>query len=228
MFFPFKNHQYIAIIGDIKESRKLENRKEIQRKMNEILGEVNVKYSEYVASGFMITLGDEFQGLLCDGTHVMNIIFEIQKYMYPIKIRFGIGIGTITTEINREWAIGADGPGYYNARKAVEYLKNMEKKKQINKTDIRLETDESDQSTAMMINTILSLMTVVKESWTNRQREIIWDMLEYRGSQVEAARRLGIRQPTVQKSLASGSYYIYKEAFDTVEKVLGEIHKEDV
>ena len=40
-----------------------------------------------------------------------------------MKLRFGIGVGEISTVINPEMALGADGPGYYNARKAIEDLK---------------------------------------------------------------------------------------------------------
>ena len=60
-----------------------------------------------------ITLGDDFQGLLHSGEHVMDIIQYIKREAYPIKIRFGIGIGAITTNINAMISIGADGSGYY-------------------------------------------------------------------------------------------------------------------
>ena len=42
----------------------------------------------------------------------MEIITEIESVVYPVNIRFGVGIGKITTEINRELSIGADGSGY--------------------------------------------------------------------------------------------------------------------
>ncbi|MTK07405.1 MAG: hypothetical protein F8N38_09995 [Hungatella sp.] len=75
----------------------------------------------------------------------------------------------------------------------------------------------------MFINTIFGLMAALKASWTNRQREIIQDMLEHRDNQTETAKRLNIKQPTVSKVLVTGNYYAYEEAFDTVEKALGEI-----
>lgn len=225
MFFFFDYNPYIAIIGDIKGSRTLEDRKDIQKRLGDILDKINTKYETDISSKFIITLGDEFQGLLFDGAHVMDILFEIQKHMYPVRIRFGVGIGAITTEINKEWAIGADGPGYYHARKAVEHLKNLEKKNRSNEADIFLEADEVNQGTAVMINAVLSLMTVLKESWSDRQREVIWDMLEHQDNQKDVACRLEIKQPSVQKSLASGNYYSYKNAFDTVERALGEIHR---
>lgn len=228
MFFLFNYHPYIAIIGDMKESKKIENRKEVQEKFNKILNEINGKYEEDIASKFIITLGDEFQGLLHNGEHIMQIISDIERKMYPVKLRFGVGVGAITTDINKDMAIGADGPGYYNARKAIEYLKEKEKRKQTNAADIRFEVEGENQEAAIMINTIVSLMTVIKESWSDRQREIIWNMMEHEDSQSKVAERLNIKQPAVQKSLANGKYYAYKEALDNIEKALAEIRRKDV
>lgn len=228
MFFFFFNNPYIAIIGDIKESKKLSNRSEVQKKLNLILEDINDKYKEDISSNFIITLGDEFQGLLCNGANTMHILSEIERRMYPVKIRFGVGIGEITTDINKEMSIGADGPGYYKARTAIEYLKNDEKRKETNPADIRFEIDGENQASTIMINTILSLMTVIKESWSDRQREIIWDMLEHQDSQSGVAKRLNIKQPSVQKSLSKGKFYAYKDALNTIVQVLEEIRREDV
>ena len=228
MFFSFKNSPYIAVIGDIRDSKKIKQRSEVQRKLKSILEEINEKYYGDIVSKFMITLGDEFQGLLCKGSNTMDIILEIERKMYPVKIRFGVGIGAITTDINKEMPIGADGPGYYNARKAIDFMKDNEKKKQTNTADIRIEVEGDNQGTTIMINAILSLLTVIKDSWTDRQREIIWDMLEHQDKQVDVAERFNIKQPAVQKSLSKGSYYAYKDALDTISRALAEIRREDV
>ncbi|WP_051926192.1 SatD family protein [Carnobacterium jeotgali] len=55
---------YAAIIGDIKDSRKIADRKEVQEQFHSILQIINEKYAEDIASNFIITLGDSFQGLL--------------------------------------------------------------------------------------------------------------------------------------------------------------------
>ncbi|HHZ01445.1 MAG TPA: hypothetical protein GX396_00710 [Tissierellia bacterium] len=228
MFLSFENSPYIAVIGDIRDSKKLQQRSEVQKKLKSILEEVNNKYYKDIASKFMITLGDEFQGLLCNGSNTMDIIFEIERKMHPVKIRFGIGIGTITTEINKEMPIGADGPGYYNARKAINFLKDNEKRKQTNTADIRIEAEGSNEEMTVMINTILSLLTVIKNSWTERQREIIWDILKHQDNQSDVAKRFNIKQPAVQKSLSKGNYYAYKDALDTIKRALAEIRRENV
>ncbi len=228
MFFSFKNDPYIAVIGDIRQSKKIENRSEVQKKLKLVLEEINVKYDDEISSKFIITLGDEFQGLLCNGSITMNIITEIERKMHPVKIRFGVGIGAITTDVNKEMSIGADGPGYYKARDAIEFLKENEKKKQTNTADIRFEAEGDNQAVTIMINTILSLSAAIKDSWSDRQREIIWDMLQHRDNQIDAAKRFKIKQPAIQKSLSKGKYYAYKDALDTIGKALSEIRRNDV
>lgn len=228
MFFSLSNNSYVAIIGDIKNSRKILDRKEVQNKLKQILNEINDKYNSDISSKFILTLGDEFQGLLGDGNNALNIVSEIERRMYPIRIRFGIGIGQIHTDINKEMALGADGPGYHKARSAIEYLKENEKKKQAIHSNIRIEVESDSQETAMMLNTILALMTSIEETWSDRQREIIWDMLEHQDSQLNVAKRLNIQQPAVQKSLSKGKYYAYKNAFDTIGKALKDIRRDDV
>lgn len=92
MFFFFPYIPYIAIIGDIKNSKKIEDRNRVQKKLNEILNDINEKYQDDISAKFIITLGDEFQGLLGDGKNVIEIIEEIQWKMHPVEIRFGIGM----------------------------------------------------------------------------------------------------------------------------------------
>jgi len=228
MFFCFSNNPYIAIIGDLMESKKIQARGEIQEKLKEVLNSINSIYTNDISSNFIITLGDEFQGLLCRGENVMKILSEIEDRMYPVKIRFGIGVGAITTEINRSMAIGADGPAYYKAREAMEYLREQEKRKQTVTANMRFEFEDGNQEIETMINTILGLLTVMKNSWSNRQREVISDMMKHQDSQKNAAQRLNIQQPTVQKILSKGNYYSYKDAFNTVGRALEEIKHDNI
>lgn len=219
-------HSFAAVIGDIKDSRHLENRKEVQVHLQEILDRLNEKYKDHIVSKFLITLGDEFQGLLCGGEHILDMVNEIRMEMYPVQLRFGIGFGQITTDIKSEMALGADGPGYYRAREAVELLKEREKKNRPVLAEICLRLDEKDQEKEVLLNTVFDLMYVVESGWTERQRETIWDMLLYGDGQQNTARRLSISQPTVQKALAAGSYYTYENALKNAAKILGDIQND--
>ena len=219
-------HSFVAVIGDIKDSRHLENRKEVQVHLQEILDRLNEKYKDHIVSKFLITLGDEFQGLLCGGEHILDMVNEIRMEMYPVRLRFGIGFGQITTDIKSEMALGADGPGYYRAREAVELLKEREKKNRPVLAELCLRLDEKDQEKEVLLNTVFDLMYVVESGWTERQRETIWDMLLYGDGQQNTARRLSISQPTVQKALAAGSYYTYENALKNASKILGDIQND--
>ncbi len=214
---------YVAVIGDIRGSREIAERNSVQGRLREVLCRINETYRTEIAAKFVITLGDEFQGLLHGGLRLVEIMEEIERGMYPVRIRFGIGIGEITTEINAEMAIGADGPAYYRAREAVERLKDSEQRKKLEASDIRIEIERDEHSQARALNTIFLLMTVLKGHWSGRQREIIWQFEENRGSQAACAEQLQISQSSVQRSLANGNYYAYKEARDTVSSVMGKI-----
>ncbi len=223
MFFFFNFNPYVAIIGDIKNSKELEDRKNIQVRLKSVLNGLNEKYGSVISAKFMITLGDEFQGLLSGGNRVLDIIEEIQRQMYPVEIRFGIGVGQITTEINPEMAIGADGPGYYKAREAIETLKQNEQKSKTQASDIRIAIENDEHSIALMLNTIFSLMTAIQNDWSKRQREIVWAFEKNGGSQLKCAERLNVSQSSVQRSLINGNYYAYKNAKETINTVLEEI-----
>ena len=134
---------YIAVIGDIKDSKLIENRGQIQEKLNRALKQINEIYQDDIASKFIITLGDEFQGLLKNEEHLIGIVKYIQQVMYPVKLRFGIGIGEIRTDIFYEAAIGADGPAYYEARKVITELREQEKKLKKQAADIQFSIYET-------------------------------------------------------------------------------------
>ena len=122
--------QYYAIIGDIKRSKKIENRCEIQEKLKKILDNVNSIYNNDISAKFLITLGDEFQGLLEITAPILEIIKYIQR--------------EISTLINHEAAIGADGPAFYAAREMIEFLREQEKKLKEQAADIQISVYEKN------------------------------------------------------------------------------------
>lgn len=221
MFFTFRNC-YIAIIGDMIGSKKIVDRNEVQIKLRNQLSAINEKYRDDIASKFMITLGDEFQGLLKCGRNAMNIISEIELAMLPVKLRFGIGIGMMDTEINAEIPLGADGPAYHKARKMINELKNKEKHYKENHSNIMI-ASESDEHIDILLNSILSLSSTLKSKWTKRQTEIINCYLNSGSNQYKTAEKLSITQSSVNKALVNSSFYSYKKALDTVSMALSEI-----
>ncbi len=157
---------YVAIIGDIKSSKTINKRNQIQEKLNIILKHINETYSPDIAAKFIITLGDEFQGLLKNYDHILDIAKYIQREMYPVNLRFGIGFGKIYTDIFCEAAIGSDGPAYYAAREMVKQLREQEKKLRKQTADIQISIYNAKSFEIVKINTILNRKWMVGKAKT--------------------------------------------------------------
>lgn len=220
---------FIAIIGDIKDSKELENRREVQQNLNCVLKNVNEIYAEDISANFIITLGDEFQGLLSDCGHILDIIKYIQRELYPVRLRFGVGFGKIHTAIFRDAAIGADGPAYYAARKMIEELREQEKRLKKQAADIQISIYGTEKFEVTEINTMLVLMKLMEDGWSEKQRYTIWDMEQNGGSQEECAKRMRTTQSTVARRLAEGNYVVYVRVRKVVKEAirrLGEIQND--
>lgn len=223
MSFVYPSGTYIAIIGDIVDSKKLQDRNGVQVKLSNLLDTVNKHHEGHIVSNFMITIGDEFQGVLNCGHKVMDIITEIEANMYPTLIRFGIGIGTLHTKVNREVPLGADGPAYYNARKMIEELKKIEKMNKTFDSNIMIASEGEHSTRDMLLNSVLSLCYTIKSKWTKRQREVIISYLNNEENQHKTAKKLNIGQSSVNKAIVNSGFYSYKNGIDTTRIVLSEI-----
>lgn len=219
---------YVAIIGDIKQSKALKDRGAVQTRMQEVMATVNSLYREEIASSFTITLGDEFQGLLHRGDRALHILLDIENRLQPLSLRFGLGLGEITTAINPELSIGADGPAYYNAREAITALKADEGRKGTAPAFARIAFQQENGQGAEALNTTLVLMTAIQQDWTERQRQTVMTMLLRSLKQEALASELGVTQSTVQKSLAAGHYYAFKQGADLIASALKEMGESHV
>ncbi len=215
---------YVAVIGDIKDSKKIYNRGLVQNKLNQILTYINSNYIENVAANFVITLGDEFQGLLITGSNLFEIIRLIKRAMYPVEIRFGIGVGKITTSINPQAAIGADGPAFYAAREMIEELRRQEKKLKDQAPDVKLAIyGKPDDIQVEQINTFLRMTKMIEKSWSSEQRETIVDTITNGGSQAERAKRLKTTQSTIARRLKSANYDAYRDIENITDRAFTKV-----
>lgn len=212
--------KYVAIIADIKDSKKINNRKDVQENLRNTLDYINDKYESFIESKFTITLGDEFQGLLNDASVVIDIIEYINSNN-NVSIRYGIGIGSILTAINKELSLGADGPAYHNARSSINQISINEKKNSIYPGSIRIKL-EDNIVLETSINTILCLMCSIKDKQTQSQKRII-SLMENNITQSEVATKAQVDQSTVQRALKNGCYYEYIEAKKALKLIMSDL-----
>lgn len=115
--------QYMTMICDLKNSKQLKNREMIQYKLIDAIKSVNAIYKASIASPFLITIGDEWQGLLKYPSDYSEIIDYFQKYMEDIAFYCGVGVGEVTIH-NFELTVNQlDGPSFHKARNAIKIAK---------------------------------------------------------------------------------------------------------
>lgn len=110
---------YLAMICDIKSSKAISNRKELQYLIINMLKKADVLFSDIIVCPFAITAGDEWEGLLyenCD-YHLLLNFFEMS--LGNIRFYCGIGKGEVTIDDFSLPANQLDGPAFFLARKAI-------------------------------------------------------------------------------------------------------------
>lgn len=127
---------YSVINMDIVGSRKLRNRVSIQDSLKLYFKQLNIKYSDILATNITFTLGDEWQIILKAPEESYNIVNEINMFLHDINIKSysGIGFGSISTKIYNSTS-EMDGEAFIYARKALNIAKgkNQNLNSKINK-----------------------------------------------------------------------------------------------
>lgn len=149
--------QLAVIIGDVRGSRKMAQdvRYEGQLYLKSAIIQINEKKTESIEAPFMITRGDEFQGVLHDLKSAFEIMLEFERLLFPLQVRYGIGRGSIQ-KMGSKIPVEMDGPAFHRASEALNYLK---KRKQI--IYCKTENEAGD----LLLNTIFNLMSAIKGKW---------------------------------------------------------------
>ena len=155
-------HFACVITVDIKGSKKLKNRAKVQSKILKMLNSLNKKFSSFLIADFMMTLGDEFQGVL----NTTSVILKVYKYIeknLPVGFYCGLGIGYIETQLRKK-ASEMDGSAFHNSREALKEAK---------KRDTELVFKSHSEEIDFLLNSVMKLILHVKSKWTKKQRERI-------------------------------------------------------
>lgn len=185
---------YLALIGDVRESKKLHDRDAVQRRLQAACDDLNGRAdSLQLVSPFTVTLGDEFQAVFSGAQTIWSCIFVIESALHPVRFRFGLGVGGIATAINRKQSIGMDGPAFHLAREAVVSLKG-------DRGNYRVLGLNNAQQLALHT---LDLVSHDRDSW-NRNRIGIFNYLLNGASVANIAKSIGISEQAVYKNIRHG------------------------
>lgn len=186
--------QVIALIGDLRASRRLPQRPAFQRKLAKVLAQTT-RDARRLASPFTLTLGDEFQAVYRGAGSVLVDVINVMAEIHPVRARFALGVGELSTRINPTQALGMDGPAFHQARATLNALKDDGRLLRI--AGARAET-------WALPNHVLNLLSHQIERWSSNRLRILAGLLEERGiPEIEAA--LGISRVAVYKNIRAAA-----------------------
>ena len=160
----------VVIIGDVCGSRKMavNERYEGQLFIKSTIIQVNEKLAALIEAPFMITRGDEFQGVLRNLGSALEIMLEFERLLFPLQLRYGIGKGQIQ-KMGSKIPIEMDGPAFHRADEALTQVK---KRKQF------IQCNTGTTNNDLLINTIFYLTSAIKSRWNQLNFERYWKYKE--------------------------------------------------
>ena len=93
-----KGSIYIAVIGDVIRSRDVKDREALQQNLRLAIERVNNTYGETIAAGFVLTIGDEFQGLLKRVAGMEVLLAKLRSAVHPDELR-----GAVRRVLEERW-----------------------------------------------------------------------------------------------------------------------------
>lgn len=202
---------YVALIGDIRGSRELEDRDEVQKEFKWVVGFLNDHIpTDSITSRFTVTTGDEFQVLLRDATAAVEAAVSASDRFHPARLRFGIGRGALDTEVNPNQAIGMDGPCFHRAREAINSAR---------KDEAWLRAGGWSTDLDRRVNSMFDLVQCVRGDWTERQAQFALALKE-EGAQKSVADRYDVSKSTVSESLSAGHVQEVRTAEHSLAELL--------
>lgn len=128
--------------------------------------------------------------------------------VHPIGVRFSLAVGSIDTAINKEQAIGMDGPAFHLARQGIDRLKESGYL-------FNIVVQDKEVTEIKIINNSLQLLSGRIRSW-NKRRLLILQMIKEGYGYKEISEAVGISHPAFYKNKESGMLDVVDELSDNI------------
>jgi len=206
----------IVVIGDTVQSRMIEppQRAVVQRDLERVMSRINTRYRDAVLSTFLITLGDEFQGIVRHPQVIPDIVQDIREQFPRTRFRIAVSKGRLSTPL-KPVALGTDGPAWHDARKLLgDWLK-------FKRDGVGFIGFGSDD---LVLNGLAGLLT---HHWTHlelSQQEILTSLRRDESTRAAVAKKIGISPQSLSNRAQSAGWREYSQGTRAWRAVL-ERHK---
>ena len=198
-----KPPNYVGLIADMVGSREVSarDRTQVQRRFTAFVESLNGRFQEQLKAKFIITLGDEFQGILNDARAIPDLIWIFEEEFQDRDLRIGFGYGTLTTDVP-EYAINLDGPALHRARASID----MAKKENWLGGVFTGFGDRGD----VVLNGVARLLRFQRQRLKRQQRRVL-SLLREGLSQVAIAKQLKVTPQSVSATQNRAGWDAYRQ-----------------
>ncbi|MHA3964817.1 MAG: SatD family protein [Candidatus Thorarchaeota archaeon SMTZ1-45] len=202
----------IAVIVDIVASRDVDTRerRNLYEKLQGLLDLTHNRYREHCVAIPVLTQGDSME-LLVNSWH--PIVFLFHKLLIE-ELEFRVGLGTGEIMIYKEKADECDGPAFWNAREALDEIKNMKYMKR--SAGFKLDENASDSKNNAVINSILFFTTLLGLSTTQREHCYYYIWEKKRVSEI--AKVMKTSKGNISKTLSRTPCYLIERVMAFLSK----------
>ncbi len=193
----------IAVIGDMVASRDLApaRRRETQKRFTKFIDLLNKQFAPALLAKFVITVGDEFQGLVTDGGILPDLIWKVGSGFSDRALRLGFGYGRLDTPAG-EYAINVDGPALHCARDAINHAKK--------RNELGGVFQGFGDNFDLVLNGVARLLEFHREQRTEQQLRVI-GMLRQGLAQVKIAEKLKLSTQAISDHVRAAGWDSYRQ-----------------
>ncbi|MGQ4834265.1 MAG: SatD family protein [Candidatus Asgardarchaeia archaeon] len=197
-----------AVIIDLVGSKKLsvEERKSMNKKVRDILKQLTKNFKEFCIAKPSLTQGDSIELLI---NHWKPVVYLFHRLLI-LKLNFAAGFGTGEIHVLREFADECDGPAFWNAREALEKIKEIKRERII--ANLKVSSNTSKENIEYILDAILFL-TVLKQ-FSQPQLEYAYYYLWEDMTVSKIAQLTNTSKGNVSKVLSRGEVYTLKRVID--------------
>ena len=221
---------YCVIMGDIINSKEMDDEtiKAVTTAAKNIFDIINTDYYKYIVAPFGIVRGDAFEGVLLSPVLAPDIVQKVIKAFYKVKetkVRISVSVDnlSIVSSDRNE----SNGPAFH---KAVEVIKNLKKIKSNHWFQVSFFSNSTFQP---IIERRFLLLSGITQKWTDEQRQIVWAMQDYFGSDYFgavffASEKTEFAVSVIKKQLTAANYEEYKSIWDDIKRHFAEAEDETI
>ncbi len=208
-------HKYTVIVGDLKESREVEDRQRFAERIPVILETVSDRYGDRIKAPLVLTRGiDELSGVLMGPGVSYEICRDINAELTPAEFRFAIVTGEVDVGRETNDARRMDGAAFHRAGELIEQAREQNRCYMF---DLGLD----DAMKERLINELAHVNYMLWSKWTDHERRVA-AMQQKMKSQKDVAQKMDISPQAVSKSLKRIRWKDYCQATQMLTQVLKE------